>query len=162
MPNYRLAPASVLVLLAMASSAAAQAVDARYLTPPEEIVKILDAAPPPMVTVSPARDRVAIVERASMPPIAELAQPMLRLAGVRLNPATNGPHRTPGVTAVTFKPITGGPEHRVTMAGASLMPVGFSPDGKTYALANVVADGITSPTYRMVLLLVNCSSNTRG
>ena len=66
----RLAPASVLVVLAMASSAMAQAVDARYQTPPEEIVKILDAAPPPVVTVSPARDRVAVVERASMPPIA--------------------------------------------------------------------------------------------
>ncbi len=153
MPICRLAPAGVLVVGGWATRAAAQAVDARYQTPPEEIVKILDAAPPPMVTVSPARDRVAIVERASMPAIAELAQPMLRLAGVRLNPATNGPHRTPGVTAVTFKPIAGGPERRVTMTGVSLMPIGFSPDGKTYALANVAGDGIA-------LALVDPASGT--
>ena len=32
---------------------------------------------------------MAVLERTSMPSIAELAQPMLRLAGVRINPKTN-------------------------------------------------------------------------
>ncbi len=129
--------------LSVAGSAQAQAPDTKYLVPPDEIVRILDAPPAPTVTVSPSRDRVAVVERASMPSIAELAQPMLRLAGVRLNPATNGPHRTPGVTSVTFKAIAGGAVHRVTMEGTSLMPIGFSPDGRHYALANITADRIT-------------------
>ncbi|MCU0255906.1 MAG: hypothetical protein MUF60_04120, partial [Vicinamibacterales bacterium] len=139
----RLALGLVLACLAGPGMAFAQASDTRYLVPPEDIVRILDAPPPPMVMVSPSRDTVAIVERASMPPIAELAQPMLRLAGIRLNPATNGPHRTPGITAITFKAIAGGVERRVTLEGSSLMPIGFSPDGKRFALGNVVADGIT-------------------
>lgn len=138
----RFAPGCALACLLMVGPAA-HASDSRYLMPPEAIVKILDAPPPPLVTVSPSRDTVAIVERASMPPIGELAQPMLRLAGLRVNPATNGPHRTAGVTAVVFRPIDGGAERRVTLEGTSLMPLGFSPDGRHYALATVVADAIT-------------------
>ncbi|MEO8678161.1 MAG: hypothetical protein ABI665_03890, partial [Vicinamibacterales bacterium] len=65
-----------------------------YLLPPKVIVDILDAPPPPTAELSPSRDTMVLLERASMPTIAELAQPMLRLAGVRINPRTNGPHRT--------------------------------------------------------------------
>ena len=49
-----------------------------YLLPPKVIVDILDAPPPPTAELSPTRDVVALLERASMPTIAELAQPMLR------------------------------------------------------------------------------------
>ncbi len=137
--------AACVLVLALAPPARAQApaVDARYLTPPAEIVKILEAPPPPTVTVSPSRDAVAIVERASMPPLEELAQPMLRLAGLRISPASNGPHRTPAVTTVTFKAIAGGPERRIARPGSlSLSPIGFSPDGKSYALGVVSRGGI--------------------
>ena len=40
-------------------------------------------------TLSTAEIMVSLTT--SDPPIAELAQPMLRLAGHRMNPATNGP-----------------------------------------------------------------------
>ena len=58
-----------------------------YRTPPPAIVDILDAEPLPGVSVSPTRDVLALLPRRSMPSIAELAQPMLRLAGVRVEPA---------------------------------------------------------------------------
>jgi dipeptidyl aminopeptidase/acylaminoacyl peptidase len=132
------------VVVAPLAFAQTPASDTRYLAPPQGIVRILEAPPPPTVVVSPSRDVVAIVERASMPPLEELAQPMLRLAGLRVNPLTWGPHRTPGVTSVTFTPIAGGAERRVTRPGSSsLMPIGFSPDGKSYALAIVARDGIS-------------------
>jgi dipeptidyl aminopeptidase/acylaminoacyl peptidase len=116
----------------------------KYLVPPEEIVKILDAPDPPAAVVSPARDIVALEETTNMPPIAELAQPMLRLAGLRINPSTNGPHRTPGVVAVTFKPVAGGKETRVTVPGsAGLATIGFSPSGRHFALAVFEQDRIT-------------------
>ena len=79
-----------------------------------------------------------------MPPLSELAQPMLRLAGIRLNPATNGPHRAAGLTAVTFKSLSDGRERRVSIPGStSLVTIGFSPDGKHYALGVVAKDGVT-------------------
>ena len=64
-----------------------------YQLPPKAIVDILDAPPPPTVELSPTRDTLAVLERSSMPTIAEVAAPMLRIAGQRINPRTNGPHR---------------------------------------------------------------------
>ena len=57
-----------------------------YLTPPAPIDAILDAPAPPGVSLSPTRDRLALVTTARYPGIAELAEPMLRLAGVPHQP----------------------------------------------------------------------------
>ncbi|MET0211417.1 MAG: S9 family peptidase, partial [Vicinamibacterales bacterium] len=59
-----------------------------YQLPPQVIVDMLDAAPPPGLELSPTREVVALLHRASMPTIAELSQPMLRIAGRRINPRT--------------------------------------------------------------------------
>ncbi|MCY3930537.1 MAG: S9 family peptidase, partial [Acidobacteria bacterium] len=75
-------------LLALAASVAAQ-VGAEpgdtdgggYLTPPQEIVGILDAPPTPGVLVSPNRGVIVLTERRSMPPISWQARPLERLAG---------------------------------------------------------------------------------
>jgi len=42
------------------------------------------------VVVSPDHRTVALLNRRSMPTIAELAQPIHRIAGARINPKTNG------------------------------------------------------------------------
>ncbi len=118
-----------------------------YLTPPKAIVDILDAAPIPVGTLSPTRDTLALAERRSLPPIAELAQPTLRLAGERINPRTNGPHRTPGITGFTFKTIATGEEHKTTIpgsagAGVSLLTIGYAPDGRHFAFGRSTSAGI--------------------
>ena len=110
-----------------------------YLLPPKEIVDILDAPPPPVVELSPARDVVVLLERASMPTIAELSQPVLRLAGLRINPKTNGQHRSgaavyPRYRSFTIKTVADGSERKVTLPPSpSLAWIGFSPDGKRFA-----------------------------
>jgi dipeptidyl aminopeptidase/acylaminoacyl peptidase len=78
-----------------------------YLRPPQVIVDILEAEPAPAVTVSPAHDVIAVMRRRSMPSIDELSRPMLRLAGLRIDPANNGPHRGPSGTSLTLVPILG-------------------------------------------------------
>ena len=60
-----------------------------YKQPPKEILDILNAPAIPNTSVSPARDKIALLEPLRYPPIADLAQPMLRLAGTRINPNTN-------------------------------------------------------------------------
>jgi dipeptidyl aminopeptidase/acylaminoacyl peptidase len=111
--------------------------------PPKAIVDILDAEPLPTVIVSPDGRTLALFKRKGMPPMAELAEPMLRLAGHRINPKTSGPHRTPGLAALTLKPVDGGAERTVAIpVGASLLNVGFSPDSKKIAVGNVKANGI--------------------
>ena len=61
-----------------------------YLTPPKVVVDILDAPPTPSVIVSPDHRTVALLNRRSLPTVAELAQPIHRIAGARINPKTNG------------------------------------------------------------------------
>ena len=114
-----------------------------YILPPKEIVAILDAPPPPTVEVSPSRDVIVLLERASMPTIAELSQPMHRIAGVRINPRTNGPHRAQLARAITVKSIADGTEKKVTLpANPKLSWLGFSPDGKRFAFSHQRDNGI--------------------
>ena len=121
--------ATLTAALLTASPGAAQETTG-YLTPPPEIVDILDAPPIPQVVVSPRGDMVALLSRPAMPSIAELAQPMLRLAGYRLNPRTNGPQRPAGITRITLTGISDGAEHAFDAPReTSLGRVEFSPDG---------------------------------
>jgi dipeptidyl aminopeptidase/acylaminoacyl peptidase len=116
----------------------------RYLTPPQAIVDLLDAPPFPDAAVSPTRDTVALLHRRSMPPLSELAQPMLRLAGSRINARTNGPHRVPGIIRLSMMEVASGGEKSYALpAGTTAMPIGFSADGSLFAFAQVSADRIT-------------------
>jgi dipeptidyl aminopeptidase/acylaminoacyl peptidase len=116
---------------------------AQYQVPPKEIVDILDAPPLPTASVSPSRQVIALLERPSMPPIADLAQPMHRLAGLRINPRTNGLHRAQTLRAITLKSVADGTELKVTVpANPKLSWIGFSPDGARFAFTHTRDTGI--------------------
>src|SRR5215470_13529049 len=67
----------------------------RYVLPPQPIVDVFDAEFLPQTTISPNRQVLAITKAHPHPTIAQLSQPMLRLAGARVNAKTNGPFRLP-------------------------------------------------------------------
>jgi len=130
-----------------------------YRKPPKEILDVLHAPAPPLTEVSPSRTHVLLIERELMPPIAELAKPMYRLAGLRINPANNGRHM-PGVTVsgLTVKAIESGAETRIALpAGVRFTMPRWSPDGKRFALLGYRPDAvelyfgaIDSPSLRRV------------
>src|ERR1700722_4004944 len=66
-----------------------------YQEPPPAIVDLIDARPPPPAGYPPAdssgRRWMMIGYPHGLPAISDLAQPELRLAGLRFNPNTNGP-----------------------------------------------------------------------
>ncbi len=136
--------AVALALVAGVSSLLAQQTGpSTYQVPPKAIVDILDAEPLPGVTVSPTRDVLALLSRRAMPSIAELAQPMLRLAGVRVNPLTNGPHRAPAGTGITLRTVATGSERKVSVpADAHIAFLGFSPDGRRFAFTNTTSSRV--------------------
>ena len=126
-----LALAAGLVALLSWPAAAQQAVplETGYQLPPQAIIDILDAPPPPTAIFSPARTVMALLERTSMPRIADLAEPMLRLAGTRVNPRTNGPHGAQTTFGITLKSLADGKETKVALpAGARVSAAAFSPD----------------------------------
>ncbi len=131
-----------LAVLLLGATAWAQA-PSTYQLPPQAIVDILDAPPAPDAMISPSRDVVAVLERTSMPTVAELAAPMLRLAGERINPRTNGPHRYPFLKSISLKVVADGIARRVTMPPAPRLAwVGFSPDGRRFAFTHTRDTGI--------------------
>jgi dipeptidyl aminopeptidase/acylaminoacyl peptidase len=131
--------AAILILCVFAVAVGQQG----YRTPPPEIVAAFDVPPLPAAILSPSKQVVALTYRRTYPSLAELSQPMLRLAGARINPKTNGPQRTAGIYAITFKQIADGREVKVTVpVRANLSNVRFSPDGLRLAFQNTKADGV--------------------
>src|SRR5215468_11209690 len=83
---------SSLVLFTLLAAITASAQQG-YKKPPKEVLDILNAPVTPGASVSPTRDNMLLATGLRYPPLADLAQPMLRLAGNRINPASNSPHR---------------------------------------------------------------------
>src|SRR6185369_6487892 len=88
--------------------------------------------------ISTTRDKMLLSEPLRNPPISELAEPMLRIAGMRINPNNNGLHRQAYSTKLTLKNVADGKETPIAFpAGAKLFSSEFSPDGKHLAVGNM-------------------------
>ena len=125
------------VMLAVLAGPALAQEGRTYQQPPAPIADILDTRPSPTPSLSPDRATLALYDRANLPPIAELAEPMLRLAGYRINPRNNGQanSRTAWLTGLSFQPVAGGPSRTVSLpANARFVSPSWSPDGRSLAL----------------------------
>ncbi len=135
--------AALLIITAVATGLAQNPEAPRYLMPPKEIVAAFDVQPLPAATLSPTKQVMALTWRRVYPTIAELSQPVLRLAGARANPKTNGPQRTANIFAITLKKIADGSEVKVTVPPqANLSNLHFSPDGLHLSFLNTKENGI--------------------
>ena len=116
---------------------------ADYQMPPKAIADLVDAPPTPGVARDPNNRWMLILERPNLISIEELAQPELRLAGIRINPGTHGPSRSSYYTALKLLGIEEGNE--ITVKGlpenARIRNVDWSPDGKHIAFVITKANG---------------------
>ncbi|HKC62391.1 MAG TPA: prolyl oligopeptidase family serine peptidase [Pyrinomonadaceae bacterium] len=145
---------AVLALLLTAFGVSAQTT---YQKPPKEVLDVLNAPVTPVGSVNPTRDYMLLATGIRYPSIAELAQPMLRLAGIRINPNYYSQHlsglagRSPYYVALTIKKIADGSERKVALPpGAKInFPIrGFggtwrawSADGKHFFFMNTAQGG---------------------
>lgn len=124
-----------------------------YQKPPKEVLDILNAPETPQASVSPAGDQVLLIGSIRYPSIADMARPMLRLAGLRINPDSNGIHGAGRITELTLVGIQDGKARKIELPpgfrgyGTGFGgPMGFefmgsrasswSADGKYIALTN--------------------------
>lgn len=131
-----LAAASGTLLFALIGAAArAQTIPPRYEKPSKAILDVLETPPAPELSVSPAGDVALSYTRVLYPPIADLARPMLRLAGLRMDPANYSQHNP--VRFIDFS-LVHTDDRRVTPL--ALPPSGhfgapiWAPDGRHFAL----------------------------
>src|SRR5262249_38647176 len=120
------------------------AVVPRYQQAPQPIHDLLSAPPTPLVVVSPNSDKFRLAKPLATPPTSDLPQPMLRLAGLRINPATNGRHHPPRFVSLTLVDVATGKTRKVSgiPANAYLSQPEWSPDGTQFAFTNTTLDGI--------------------
>ena len=129
--------------LLLAGVAILLADDFSYRQPPKEIIDALNAPPAPVLSVSPQRDAANFMQGTRYVPIAELAQPMLRLAGIRIDTNTNGLHLAPSYGSFTLKRLPAGSDVSLALPrDGKLGPPVWSPDGKQFAFTNITPQGI--------------------
>ncbi len=113
-----------------------------YQMPPPAIADLIDAPRTPGVSISPGKEWLLLFHRPELPGIEEVAQPELRIAGLRINPRTNGPSRTRYSRALTLKRIDDGTEQPITGLPdePKISNVGWSPDGRRIAFTLTMSD----------------------
>jgi len=106
-----------------------------YQVPGPELVALVDGARTPSVSLSPDRSTLLLMDLPALPSIAELAQPELRLAGMRINPNTNGPSRPGTIAALTLRDLDTGADRLVAglPEDARITTISWSPDSRHFA-----------------------------
>ena len=150
--RYMLSTALGLALAAGAASPALAQEEEGYRLPPDAITDIVTRAPSPSISISPDRDQVVFFQLESLPPVAELARPMEKLAGLRLDASINDRHGTRSVVGMSLRDIEGGDERVVALPDeADLSDFAWAPDGDHIAFTHTYEDG-------MALMVVDTQS----
>jgi dipeptidyl aminopeptidase/acylaminoacyl peptidase len=114
-----------------------------FLIPDADVVSIIDAPPTPLASAAPSERFVVLVHYVSHPPIAMLARPRLRLAGLRLDPTIGGRQRTRRFTGLSVLRISDGVQRALALpAGAQVSAPVWAPSGDRFAFTVDEADGI--------------------
>lgn len=130
---------SVLLVLTLSNSTLAQ--DAvTYQTPPKELADLLLAKPTPSVSVNNKGDWMLLMERNSYPSVEEMAQPELRIAGLRINPNNFSPSRQNFINNLTLKNIKSGKSYPISGLPKNLLAanVSWSPNEKKISKAKSI------------------------
>lgn len=111
-----------------------------YMTPPPALAALVTAKPTPTVSVDGKGTWMLLMGRnTATTTIAELSEPEFRLAGLRFNPATNGPSRAVYVNSLILRRVAGGAPD-VAIKGlpepARLSYIQWSPDDSRIAFTN--------------------------
>ncbi len=121
-----------------------------YDQPPQNVLDVLHAPAPPRPYLSPTRDTVLLISWVQYPPMAQVSEPYLKLAGVRVEPRTRRKHDTPGGYGVAPCAQT---LALVDVATSKETPIALPPggcadgfswaaDGKRFAFRNTSHDAV--------------------
>ncbi len=118
---------------------------AGYDKPPEHLLKVLKAPPPPVPSLDPSGQRLLLTTAQTYPSIERVAQPYLKLAGVRLEPKNRSRHDTQGgygipacVADFTLVDVGTAKHTKVALPQGCAGAAQWSADGQRFAFQNAV------------------------
>jgi len=114
-----------------------------WQSPPSPLDKILDAPAPPSVLLSPNYRWLVELEQPLLHPIAELGEPEIAVAGLRINPKTNGAARQYAYRNLKIKTINSGETVPLNLPkNVCIRFPEWSPDGQRLAFTLTQDNGI--------------------
>lgn len=115
-----------------------------YQTPPEPILQLVDAPQTPRIQISSTGEWMLILEVPGFPSIEEVAAPMLRLGGLRINPNNNATANRQSYTNLKVRFVKDGREEAVhgLPERARLNNILASPDETKIAFTHSRPDGV--------------------
>ncbi len=115
-----------------------------YQKPPKAIADLVTAPATPLASLSPDKTMMLLLGRPGMPSIEEVAQEELRLAGLRINPKTNGSSRSRFYNNMTLKSLSSGQERIITGLPAKPMieNVSWAPDASKIVFTITKPNGL--------------------
>ena len=142
----------------------------QYQSPSADLVDLVNAPPSPAVLFTKNADWMIIQQRQALMDIADLAQPELRIGGLRINPPTFSQSRIPFIVSLKLKQSRSGTEHEIKGLPESpkISCVSLSPDEQKLAFVNQsglgnelwVADLKTRTATRWGNVLLNSTTGT--
>ena len=140
-------PVLMVVVLMRAANAGApydgQQPATGWQSPSEELLQVLHAPQLPRMWIAPTGDYMLLVDPMLYPPLAELAAPMHKLAGMRVNPAINGRHGRHGGISPRLVRVEDGVTTPLNLPeGAEVDDMVWTVDGKRFALIVIHTDHI--------------------
>ena len=106
-----------------------------WQSPPAEVLEVLHAPQLPWVWTAPSGEYLLLADPATYPPLAELAAPMHKLAGMRVNPVVNSFHGWHGATSPRLVQVEGGAAIPLDLPGdAEVEDVTWTADGRRFAI----------------------------
>ncbi|NTW24314.1 MAG: S9 family peptidase, partial [Lentimicrobium sp.] len=133
----------ILLLMTISGIANGQS-NQTYQVPPKEILELVDIKPRPAIRIDSKNQTMVMLDRLAFKTLEELAEEEVRLAGIRINPLTNGQARATyyyGIQVMNIEtgkylPLSGLPER------LKISEFNFSPDETKAAFTNTRPDGV--------------------
>jgi dipeptidyl aminopeptidase/acylaminoacyl peptidase len=119
--------------------------DFKYQLPPQTIIDLVDAPATPSLSIGVKAGKILVMNSPELPALADLASEELRLAGIRIDPATNGPSRSSYSSGLKLMNLDGKNEQEVKglPENPRLRNINWSPDEKHIAFTHTSENGIS-------------------